>query len=237
MGRLPGLRLHPQPRAQGLEQRPSVSARDRGGQPVPEAPAGAARREDPPGLLAARPRGSPSGRDRIRSPGSRQAASFVQDARHRLEDTRCPTWRREPSRSPTAACFWPIPRTRRRRVETGRHMDLPDEARGRAAWPGSAWNCCRTRHTAARSPAARPRVPRSGSRLRCIPQGPPQDRPVAFFHAEADQKEPRYFNGHEILDIRGLADGEAAQGKAADRRSGTSTLRSSWPATMSSRSW
>ena len=59
VGRLPGLRLHPQPRAQGLEQRPSVPSRDRSGQPLPEAPTGTARGEDPSDLLA---RGLPVGR-------------------------------------------------------------------------------------------------------------------------------------------------------------------------------
>ena len=33
-------------------------------------------------------------------------------------------------------------------------------------------------------------------------KGSSQDRPVTFFHAEADLKEPRYSNTHEILDVR-----------------------------------
>ena len=54
---------------------------------------------------------------------------------------------------------------------------------------------------AASSPAATPRAPRSGSRHRFVESSKADEKPLAFFHAEADFREPRYFNGDELPGI------------------------------------
>ena len=145
VGRLLRLRLHAQPRAEGLDQRPPVPARDRGGEPVPEAAAGAAASERirRSAREAASRLAADADRSRTRSrPGSRTCAELVKTSPDGWKTPRRSRPRQGAKRrAPTAACVLADRRRQAAEWQAGRRLDVPAEAR--RGWrgrdpPGSA---------------------------------------------------------------------------------------------------
>ena len=82
-----------------------------------------------------------------------------------------------------------------------KRMDHSGSSPGRGAWREFVWSSCPIRPMAARS---RDNGESASVRLAAsvrARQDAAEDRPLAFFQAEADLKEPRYFNGYEVPGI------------------------------------
>ena len=149
----------PNPDLQGLHQRPPVPARDRGGEPLPRAAAGAARAADPRGL-ATPPRPRPTIATAAFDAWSRSAATSSSapaagpspDVPSRRADAAGRRPRRQAGRGPERP-----PRRRRRSspqddgsllIAGQGQVEGTSSASGssprRAGWPRSASKCCRT---------------------------------------------------------------------------------------------
>ena len=219
---------------QGLEQRSPVPARDRGREPVPEAAAGAIARAASAGSApsaASRPRKRISRRKAFEA-WVRMCAELRPDARPWLEDAAVEVEKGAKLQA-DGSVLLADPADKESSGKQGDAWTFRMKP-GAGGWP-SAWNCSRTRprRKVARGNADTPASSLSAS-IRS--KGTGQDRPVAFFHADADHKEPRYANTHEILGVRAGWQSSRQHKDKSRRRSGGSTSPSSWRRRTSYRS-
>ena len=166
----------------------------------------------------------------VRRPGSRTCAELVRTSPDRLEDAARRGRAGEAELQADGSVLLADPADKAIEWQAGRRLDVPAEARAGLAGQRSASSCCRTRLTAARSPATAPTPPSVAlgvDPLDRVRQGSARWRSST---PRPTCKEPRYSKRHEILGIlRRLADLEAAQRQDRRRRSGARQAASSWP--------